>query len=96
MTDQDQDQWHLDKRVPVAIIFAIAMQTGGALWWAASLQSRVENTERSIITIQAEVNAQRNASQTQAVQLGRIEEQVDGLRSDFSRFLNAFERGQRP
>ena len=31
-------------------------------------------TERSIITIQAEVNAQRNASQTQAVQLGRIEE----------------------
>ena len=35
------EQWHLDKRVPIALIFAIALQTGGALWWAASIQTRV-------------------------------------------------------
>ena len=37
--------WHLDKRVPIALIFAIVMQTGAAFWWASSISSRVEQIE---------------------------------------------------
>jgi hypothetical protein len=40
------EQWHLDRRVPVAIIFAIAMQSAGAIWWASSVNERMEQIER--------------------------------------------------
>lgn len=33
--------WHLDKRVPIALIFALVFQTIGAVWWASKLDSRV-------------------------------------------------------
>ena len=47
---QDDDQhWSLDKRVPLALIIAILMQTAAALWWAASLNARVEQLERQAI-----------------------------------------------
>ncbi len=32
--------WHLDKRVPIGLIFAILVQTGTMFWWA----SRVDST----------------------------------------------------
>lgn len=33
--------WHLDKRVPVAIIGTILMQTAGGVWFAAGLHWRL-------------------------------------------------------
>ena len=32
--------WHLDKRVPVAIIATLIMQTFGIVWWAAMTQAQ--------------------------------------------------------
>lgn len=37
--------WHLDKRVPIALIFTIVMQSMAAVWWASSMQSRLESLE---------------------------------------------------
>ena len=48
MTDEEREyerEWHLDKKVPIALIFTIAMQTGVFIWWAASLTGRVERLE---------------------------------------------------
>ena len=92
MTEQ---QWHLDKRVPIALILAIAIQSGGAIWWASSIQGRVSGNEASITRIDRVVEAQRDASQLQAIQLGRIEEQITGLRSDIGRLVTAIERAAR-
>ena len=38
--------WHLDKRIPVALILAIAAQTGGGIWWASGINERVATLER--------------------------------------------------
>jgi hypothetical protein len=47
LTEQNPDaRWHLDKKVPVALIVTIALQTGGFVWWAASLGERVNTLER--------------------------------------------------
>lgn len=40
--------WHLDKRVPVAIIVALIMQTSGMVWWAAQASERLNSVERTI------------------------------------------------
>ncbi len=47
---EDDKHWHLDKRVPLVLIFAILVQTGAALWWAAGVNARVEQLERQVIS----------------------------------------------
>jgi hypothetical protein len=44
----DELHWHLDKRVPLALIFAIFVQTGGALWWASAITSQTEQLQREV------------------------------------------------
>jgi len=40
------NSWHLDKRVPLTLIFAIFLQTVGVFWWASEINSQVKhNTE---------------------------------------------------
>lgn len=71
MTDEP---WHLDKRVPVALIVTIAMQTMLAIWWAAGLSSDVAALQTSDARQDSQIEAMRDAAQQMAVQLGRIEE----------------------
>ena len=40
--------WHLDKRVPIALIFAIIFQSITALWWAANIDNRMLTAERQL------------------------------------------------
>lgn len=63
----DRQPWHLDRRVPVALILAIAVQTASAIWWAASQNARVTALEEwradskgvaaDIATIRANIQA---------------------------------------
>lgn len=41
-------EWHLDKRVPIALIVTIIIQSMAAVWWAATMQSRMEALERML------------------------------------------------
>jgi hypothetical protein len=38
--------WKIDKHIPVALIAALAFQSGGALWWAATISGRIDVLER--------------------------------------------------
>ncbi|CAB4171512.1 hypothetical protein UFOVP1349_36 [uncultured Caudovirales phage] len=42
---QDQ-QWHLDKKVPLALIVTLVLQSGTFIWWAAKADNRLDNLER--------------------------------------------------
>lgn len=44
----DKEPWHVDKRIPIALIAAILVQTGGALWWAAKVDARVVSLEKTL------------------------------------------------
>lgn len=48
MSNDPDRQWHLDKRVPIAIIFAIGVQSASIAWWAATLDSRVSYLEQEV------------------------------------------------
>ena len=47
----DQDEWHLDKKVPIAIIIALVIQTMSfiviAAAWKTSVDNRLERLEAS-------------------------------------------------
>lgn len=47
MTPSDDDKkWHLDRKVPIAIIVTLAVQTAGFAFWTGALSQRVEHLER--------------------------------------------------
>lgn len=46
MTDREnENQWHLDKRVPIALIFALIVQTGAIFSWITNVEKRLEHLE---------------------------------------------------
>ncbi len=44
--------WHLDRRVPVALIATLVLQTIGVVWWAATISARVDAIERRLFEMQ--------------------------------------------
>lgn len=45
--DPQTSSWHLDKRIPIALIIALLTQTAAAIWWASSIEARMLNVERA-------------------------------------------------
>jgi hypothetical protein len=68
MSEPDDARWHLDKRVPLALIVTIAIQTGTFIWWASSLTERVNTLER-----------ERVATAPQGERLTRVEVKLEGV-----------------
>lgn len=56
------NSWHLSKGVPISLIFAIFMQTALAIWWASSVNNRVESLEIKLTDISDDL-AQENLRQ---------------------------------
>jgi hypothetical protein len=61
------EPWHLDKRVPIALILALVMQTAGMVWWAAGLTHRVDQHAREIAALALE-------GRSYSAEAGRIRE----------------------
>jgi Tfp pilus assembly protein PilO len=73
--------WHLDKRVPIALIVTIAIQTAGIVWWAANVSSRIERLEEKTAVV---------APQTE--RLTRVEVQLEVVKegvTEIKRLLQA-------
>lgn len=68
MDVENSRHWHLDKRVPVALIFAICMQTVGVVWWGATTSERLSNLERRV-----------ESTSPQADRLTRVEVKLDNI-----------------
>lgn len=85
MSDIDElsykEQWHLDKRVPLALIVTIIIQTAGLVWWASSLSERVNSLERS-----------RDATAPQADRLTRVEVKIESIQSGVERIERMIRR----
>ncbi len=74
--------WHLDKRVPVAIILAVILQLVTFTWWMSALTSDVEQNSDAILRHNVELRTIRENNRQQTGTLSRIEEQIVALRRD--------------
>lgn len=74
MADKEDNQWHLDKKVPISLIAAILIQTGGFFWWAATTQEKVSALKERLDAIAP--NSDR---------LTRVEVKVDTLLGSVTR-----------
>lgn len=71
----DDNQWHLDKRVPIALILTLFVQAMGFMWWMGTLDTTVAEMRRDITLMQRnQVSAQEKFAG-----LIRVETKLDTL-----------------
>jgi type VI protein secretion system component VasK len=75
-----QESWHLSKSVPITFILAIVMQTVALVWYVSTLDASIKQNARDITKHEARVEALEKTVQSQAVTLGRIDENLKAIR----------------
>jgi hypothetical protein len=75
------ESWHLSKSVPVTLIVAIVLQTISLVWYVSSLDSSVKNNARDLVRQETRINTLEKTVQSQAVSLGRIDENIKAIRN---------------
>mgnify|MGYP000901887725 FL=1 len=68
--------WHLDKRVPIALIIAIAGQAAAGGWYAATQSARLDQHDRRLTVLEAREDEDRKNFVIIVRDLGEIKAQV--------------------
>lgn len=79
--DDDTRAWHLDKKVPIALVLAIVGQTFGLGWYASSISYRVSALEMASPAAVSEFTKLETARENTNVAVARIETKMDSLLS---------------
>ena len=69
----NEDAWHLDKKVPLAFIVTILLQTAGIVWWGSSISERMNSVEREQQDQRAVVTVLRESLQTRGERIAALE-----------------------
>jgi hypothetical protein len=78
-------QWHLDKKVPLALIITIVAQTVAVSWGASNLWTRVTELER-----------QMQIAAPQFERIIRLEAKVDAMNASLAEIKTMIRREVRP
>lgn len=80
MTEPDPNAWHLDKRVPVALIITILGQMAFFVWWAANVESRMLASETANSRQDTRILAVETVTNAQAVSNATLAANMDAMR----------------
>lgn len=84
------DHWTLDKEVPVAIILTLFLQIVGFSWYAAKLDSRVEEQAARLAKTEAQILVIDRDARDFGVRMARIEEKTGTMLSILERLERQF------
>jgi len=83
MSDTSETKWHLDKRVPLAIIFGMFLQFGGFIWMVSQMRSDID------------ANTTWRVTNGQLVErLATLEERVAGVKDGVSELKDILLNGK--
>ena len=80
---ESKESWHLDKKVPIALIGALMIQTAGFGVWMGSIQERVNMVE-----------AWQGKNDRLDVRLSVVESQLGNVQAILLRIENKIDRSQ--
>lgn len=83
--DTSDSSWHLDRKVPVAIILALLMQTGGIVWWGATASERLNALERKV-----------DLAAPQADRLTKVETRLEAVQDGISEIKSILRKEPAP
>jgi H+/gluconate symporter-like permease len=74
--DPDTSSWHLDKRIPVALIITIMTGYTGGVIWVSNLSNRIDLQDQTLSRIENEVEKRSTAASDASNRIIRIEEKL--------------------
>jgi hypothetical protein len=83
-----ETSWHLSKSVPVTLVLAIVAQTLALVWYISSLDSAVKANARDLIRNETRIESLESVVQTQAVTLGRMDENIKAIRNSVEKMAS--------
>ena len=78
--DPATSKWHIDKRVPLALIVVLTLQFGGAVYWATTIEQRTLVNQKRIAKLETQMDPVRLLLERIDTRLGNIEESLRGNR----------------
>jgi hypothetical protein len=80
-----EDSWHLSKSVPITFIVAIGLQTAALVWYVSTLDSAIKQNSKDILRNETRLDQIEKIVQSQAVTLGRMDENIKAIREMMER-----------
>lgn len=82
--DPANGAWHLDKRIPLAMIGAILLQTAAFGFWVGKISNRLDYALETNQKQDARIDAQENIVNTLAVNAATAAAQLGAVRESFA------------
>lgn len=70
--EEERRGWHVGKEIPLAMLFAIVLQSFGAIWWAATLSAKLDDLSYQVAALSAEKYTKTDAEKDQRYLMQRI------------------------
>jgi hypothetical protein len=80
-----EDSWHLSKSVPITFIVAVGLQTAALVWYVSTLDSAIKQNSKDILRNETRLDQIERIVQSQAVTLGRMDENIKAIRDMMER-----------
>ena len=77
----NNDSWHLNKSVPLTLIFGLIVQGAAIVWTVSMMMSDIEGNAEEINELNMRMNRMETSVQNQAISLARIDENIKAIRS---------------
>jgi len=84
----ENDSWHLNKSVPITLIFGLIVQGAAIVWTVSMMMSDIEDNSEEIIALEERMGRLETSVQSQAVSLARIDENIKAIRSSVEKMAN--------
>lgn len=68
------EKWRIGKEIPIALIIVILFQTFGGIWWAATINAKIDSLNDQIVYLQSEKYTKLDASKDLATINVKIDE----------------------
>ena len=81
------EKWTFDKRVPLALVATLFLQTGAAVWWASSIERRVTEAESRIAEAAVKVLQDREFHTDQRIRLWNRMNENEGVQQQTDKVL---------
>lgn len=76
---KSDEGWHLDKKVPITIIFVLFLQFIGGLWFVAKLDSKIEEQAVRIARAEGQITTIDREARDFGTRIARIEEKTSSM-----------------
>ncbi len=84
----ENDSWHLNKSVPITLIFGLIVQGAAIVWTVSMMMSDIEDNSEEIIALEERMGRLETSVQSQAVSLARIDENIKAIRSSVEKMAS--------